>query len=262
MQGRYESDISSGKFVVIEKGSQIGQAGHNGFGDFKFDEYVHASSYSNSYGTFYPYLEAAANFLGYKVSYVFLSTGVPSLGTGVPPHYTLSNMSVSYPSVNFSSTSDEFYIAISQTSTTISASFSIISSTGTYLVTWTESQSFSGSSNPPPYPVYNVNLAVSGLETYGYSNVYSNTDFQMETVTHYVTDYTGHSQISWNGGNPVETSPCVSYQTDDEGGSATYTWQNSGTTTTEAYQYMTISGSGSPPYPQRLGVNMTASLLP
>lgn len=262
VQGRFEPDISSGNFNVVEKGSQTGQSGHNGFGDFKFDEYAHGESYSNTYGTFYPGIEAAGNFLGYEITYVFLTTIVPSSGTGYPTQDNIVNMTVSYPSVNFSSTSDEFYIAISQTSTAISASFSIVSSSGTYLKTWTESQSYSGVSNPPPYPMYNVNLAISGLENTGYANVYSNTDFQMETVTHYVTDYTGHTQVSWTGGNALKTSPCVSYYTDDEGGSASYTWQASGTTSTEAYQYMTISGSGSPPYPQRVGVNVTASQNP
>src|SRR5580693_6653759 len=70
IQGRFEPDIGTGNFKINEVGSQTGETTHNAHGAFKFDEYAHVSSYTNTYGTFYPGIEAAANFLKYQVAYI------------------------------------------------------------------------------------------------------------------------------------------------------------------------------------------------
>lgn len=243
IQGRFEPDIGTGSFKINEVGSQTGEATHNADGAFKFDVFAHIPSYTNSFGTFYPGIEAAANFLKSEVAYVYLTTlQLPVAGTSDPGNGQFTNQTHSY-SMNFSSTSGEMYIRIHQNSTKIWATYAIISGGGSTVANWTLSQDYSSYTNPPPYTNENVNLAISGLENTGYAVIHSGTDFQMETVIHPdVSDYSGETSISWSGGNALESSPCASYYTDDEGGNATYTYVGYGAISAshEAYQYMTV----------------------
>lgn len=254
IQARFEWDISGGSnntntMAIKEYGSNgYSQYNHDGF--FKFDEKAVNYSYTPPGGSAqYPGIEAFANFHNYTINSVDLIVWEPynGLGQAMPTYQNASSL-FSY-SANFSSAKDEFSIQVIQSSTQVEALYRIISSTGSDLKSTTLTVQFSGDTLQPPYKNAAVSDEIDGLESVGYANMFSGTDFQIESVINpsTATDFTGYVATTYSGtSNAFSLSPhCnLSSYVDEEGDGATYS--SSSTTNTvsvsnEAYQYVEVT---------------------
>jgi hypothetical protein len=259
IQARYEWDISGGNnsntMAIKEYGSNNKFTRYNHDGFFKFDEKAVNYSYTPSMmSTQYPGIEAFANFHNYTINSVDLITSVPENGyPGQPLPLNPENASSLFSySANFSNAKDELSIQIIQSSTQVEALFRILSSSGVALKSTTLNVQFSGVTLPPPYKTAAVSDEIDGLDTLhnpGYANMFSGTDFQIESVINpsTATDFTGYAATSYSGtSNAFSLSPhCnLSSFVDEEGDGATYS--SSSTTGTvsvnnEAYQYVKVT---------------------
>ncbi len=204
----------------------------------------------------YPGIEAFATFHNYTINGVQLGVAEPYKGkTQVTPLAQIINSSFSY-SANFSSAKDELSISILQfgfPSYEVEGLYRIISSTGVDLKSTTLFVSFSSTDNLlPPYNNAAVSDEIDGLDSPnnpGYANMFSGTDFQIESVIPTVTDFTGYQLTTYSGGvgnNAFSLSPHCNLNSyvDEEGDGATYS--SSSTTGTvsvssEAYQYVKVT---------------------
>ena len=230
---------------------EVGQQnGSNVFGDFKFDEFPQGYYYAANVGQYeYPGVEAWGDFHGYNIYDLGLTVDAPVNGiSNAPKIFTTTNTLETY-SANFSTAKDEYQIKITQTSTGITAENDIISSSGTTLDNPTQSWTFpSNYSSSPPYTNYGVSDELDGLETQGAAIMKAGTDFQIESVVHYATDFTGYTTQSYteSGGvgsqfsEPPSGPSCFTTYSEDEGTDATYTFYKASTTSNEAYQIVEV----------------------
>ena len=247
IQARFEPDVSSGNssntMTIKEVGSQ---SSFNNDGAFKFDETSEGQEYyASNLGAYqYPSIEGYSNFHAYNITSANLTLSEPIDGTSNAVVLDQLSMKASY-NANFSSTGDEFTIAITQSSTDIVILYHIVSSSGVLLDHWTLDQPISGTLNPP-YHNYLAVDELAGLESEGYAILHSGTDVQIESVIQpdTVSDFTAYYTIHSTASFQQFTTPCVSWYTDDEGGGVgTWTYQTSGTdsTSNEAYQYTEVT---------------------
>ena len=130
--GQYTNDNTTSNSMTINVlGSQTGYAYNNTAGDFKFDSTAEGPSYMYEGVSQFPGIEAFVSFHGYSLIGVGLTVTAAYYGedNGTAPAYERS-MSASYPGVDFSSTTDEFNIIITQTSTAVIAHFHLLDSSG------------------------------------------------------------------------------------------------------------------------------------
>lgn len=145
---------------------------------------------------------------------------------------------------------------ILQSSTYVEAEYNIISSSGTSLMTWTETDTLSSITLYPPYENVGVSDELSGLESEGYAQIESGTDFQIESVIHpdTATDFTGHYVLSFSSSTGTQfsitsCSPTFTSFVDEEGvgpgatGSSPYTYGTAGavSSSNEYYQYIEVT---------------------
>jgi hypothetical protein len=255
IQARFTSD--AGTLVIKETGTQAKlYSNNNGTGDFIFGENTQGYYYDGNALTFqYPGVDAEADFRHYELFGVNLTVTAPVSGTNdLTLRFPRMNYTTSY-SANFSSAADQLQILITQNgppTSTIVATYTIISPSGTTLDTVTQTWTFpSQYTNPPPYANYGVSDLLHGLEKFGYAHVLSGTDFQIESVIHpsTATDFTGYEALQYDGSQsqftiPPSGGPCFSSYPEDEGTdevlpstSTTGTVQSSN----EAYQYVKVT---------------------
>jgi hypothetical protein len=265
VQAIFEKDQNSGTFAINEDGSQsinkttgANNTQNDGSGDFKFIEWAQDSNYQYPTGTWpAPAVYASAAFRDYKLYNVTMEVSQPANGFSAIPVYFGIGSSASYSSVNWASPSvgggviPNFNITIKQTSTTITAYYSIYGSSPTPLfqqhLTWTYADP--PNSNAPPYAIYGTSAQINGLEDEGYATVSSGTDFQIDSViTPYTaTDFTNQSTVySTSAAGGYYLTGChynVTTHADDEGGNAEYAYGGTGTDSAynEAYQYVKVS---------------------
>src|SRR5579863_2851210 len=159
---------------ITETGTQAKLfANNNGTGDFIFGENTQGY-YETPGGSFqFPGVDAEADFHNYELYGVNLTVNAPVDGTGSGSvQFKRMNMSSTYNS-NFGSSKDQLQILINQTTSTIVATYTILSSTGTVLHTAAQTWQFNSTlyTNPPPYTNYGVGDLMHGLEKHGYANV-------------------------------------------------------------------------------------------
>jgi hypothetical protein len=234
--------------------NEVGQQNNtNVDGDFKFDEFPQGYYYASNFAQYeYPGVEAWGDFHSYFFYDIGLTVTAPVDGLSNPPIiFTTTNTLESY-NANFSTAADEYQIIVSQSSTGITAENDIISSSGTILAHPTQTWPYpsSGHSNPPPYTNYGVSDELVGLELYGNAHMLSGTDFQIESVVHLSTDFTGYTTQSYTQTSPGVGSlftipstgpPCFTTWSEDEATDATYTYYTYGTTSNEAYQIVEVT---------------------
>ena len=250
IQARFTTDIGTSHLIIKDIGKN-GTSGNNGDGYFKFDEFTQGY-YASSPNTYqYPGIQAVAIFHHYELNYSVLGATAPVYGLSSAPMFFNATSPESY-SANFSTAADQLQILITQTTTKVWANYSIISSSGTTLKTWSLSVDLSSYVNrQQPFANYGVSDELDGLEKAGYASVLSGTDFQIESVIHpyTATDFTGYKDQNYTHYQSQFTIPpsgtkCFSTYPDDEGTSEVLpstSTANQYQPSNEAYQYIEVS---------------------
>jgi hypothetical protein len=254
IQARFTTDINTQNLVIKETGTQAKLfTNNNGTGAFILGEFPQGYYYAANVGQYqYPGIDAEADFHHYELWSLNLTVNEPVNGLNNPtmPFHRINNTQ-SY-SANFSSAADQLQILITQNgspTSTIVPTYTIVSSSGTSLASYSQLWSFpSGDSNPPPYAHYGVSDSLHGLEKTGYANVRSGTDFQIESVIQafMATDFTGYYDQSYTYTQqftiPHSGPSCFTTYGEDEGTNevlpSSSTASSSGS---EYYQYVEVS---------------------
>jgi hypothetical protein len=226
---------------------------NNGTGDFIFGENTQGYYDTQNNGFQFPGVDAEADFRNYELYGVNLTVTAPVNGTNaITKMFPRMNMTSSYNS-NFGSSKDQLQILITQNgspTSTIVATYTILSSTGTVLHTATQTWPFpSHDTTPPPYSNYGVGDLMHGLEKHGYANVLSGTQFMTESLIHFTgtDDFTGYEALQYDGTGseftvPPTGGPCFSTFPEDEGTNESLPSTDHTTTSgNEAVQYVTVT---------------------
>jgi hypothetical protein len=256
IQARFTTDVSTLAMTIKETGTQAKiYSNNNGTGAFILGEFAQGYYYASNVGLYqFPGIDAEVDFRHYLIYAVNLTVTAPVNG--------LSNMAVMFHrinnteslSANFSSAGDQLQTLITQNSpptSTIVPSYTIVSSSGATLASWSQMWPFpSNDTNPPPYAHYGVSDSLHGLEKTGYAHVLSGTDFQIESLIHpyTATDFTGYYDQSYTYVQqftiPHSGPPCLVTYGEDEGTDEVLpSTSTAGTmpSSNEAYQYVEVA---------------------